>query len=134
MSGVQFKLDAQEFERLIAAIKAFGDGAEDAVNGVLHGRGADVIKAEIHKLLPESGRVWDGKPVAAKKTDPFKAEGFNLGVTVKSKPDYYYLYFPDDGGNSNRHAGNQQFMRRGGEAATQEVIDMCVEALTKTLD
>ena len=101
---------------------------------MLHGQGAEVIKAEIHKLLPESGRTWPGKPTAAKKTDPFKSEGFNLGVTIKSKPDYWYLYFPDDGTTTRKHAGNQQFMRRGGEAATQEVIDMCVEALTKTLD
>ena len=57
--------------------------------------------------------------------------GEELAVTIKTKPKYDYLYFPDDGSNTRRHVGNQQFMRRGAEKSRDRIIDICVGRLAQ---
>lgn len=124
-------LDAKDLETLGSSIKAYGEGAEDVINSVLHDFGGTRIKEEIQQLLPESGRNWKGKKAAAKRTDPFITIGSNLSIIVSTKSGYGYLYFPDDGSNTENHIGNQQFMRRGAENATDSIIERCLAELVK---
>lgn len=51
----------------------------------------------------------------------------------QNKTPYNYLYFPDDGENTYRHNGDQEFMRRGAEEATENIIDQCVSALVEEI-
>lgn len=122
-------LQSQELDFFVQAIKDYGDGAEDVINDVLQGYGAEKIKEEIHLILPESGRTWKGKKAAAKSVDPFIEVGDNLSVTVKSKSAYGYLYFPDDGSSTRKHVGGQEFMWRGALAAQGDIIDKCLDRL-----
>ena len=64
---------------------------------------------------------------------PFKDEKINLGVWVKNKPVYGYLYFVDDGENTRKHIGNMRFMERGAEAATPRIVDRVQEELIKNI-
>lgn len=123
-------LDVKELEGLEERIRQFGDGAEDVVNGVLHDFGVKQVEENIQRILPTSGRKWKGKAKAAKSAQPFRDETGNLTFVVKSKPKYRYLYFPDDGSNTRKHAGNQHFMLRGAEASKKAILDRCVAALT----
>lgn len=129
--GALITLELEEMDRLVAAIREYGDGAEDAVNSVLHGYGAKRIGEEAQKLIHPSGRTWKGKKKSATVTDPFMSQPANLSVTVKTKSSYNYLYFPDDGSNTRRHAGGQHFMRKGAEAATPAIIERCLAKLTE---
>ena len=129
--GAIILLDANEIDRLVASIKEYGDGAEDAINSVLHDYGAKQIGEEAKKLIHPSGRTWKGKAKSATVADPFMAQKDNLSVTVKSKSAYNYLYFPDDGSNTRKHAGGQHFMRKGAEAATPAIIERCLAKLTE---
>lgn len=52
-------------------------------------------------------------------------------MTVSTTAKFRYLYFPDDGGNTKRHAGDQHFMFRGAQAAAPSVMERCVAALTR---
>lgn len=124
-----FELDYSDLDRLHDAMGEYAGKAGDVVNDILHGEGAELIKDRIMGLLPASGRTWKGKRAAASSTMPFKHEAETLAVTVKSKPAYNYLYFPDDGSNTVRHAGNQQFMKEGGESAAGDIIDLCIAKL-----
>ena len=54
-----------------------------------------------------------------------------LTVTIAARGRYHYLYFPDDGSNTRRHVGNQEFMRRGAEAAAGKIIDICLGRLAE---
>jgi len=94
-----------------------------ALQGVLENEAPEAIKDKIKPLLPASGRTWRGKKKAASLANPFKHENEMLAVTVKTVPRYGYLYFPDDGSNTKRHAGLQDFMGRGAEAAAPEILD-----------
>lgn len=123
-------MDYREVEELQKALEGFSGNSLRIINEVLHGEAGELIAEKAQRLLPASGRKWKKKKTAAGRTMPFQKDTAEmLAVTVKSKTGYQYLYFPDDGSNTRRHAGNQQFMRRGAEGATEDIINLCLGRL-----
>ena len=124
--------DASEIDELAGIMEQHGTEAEKTIDTVIHGEGAQEIKERIASLLPESGRRWKGKGASARAAMPGKFQQDNdlLEVTIAARGKYHYLYFPDDGSNTKRHVGNQQFMKRGAEAAVPKIIEMCLGRLT----
>ena len=96
--------------------------------------GAEEIKHRIAVILPRSGRTWKGKgaPASAAMPGRFSQDDEQLAVTIAARGKYHYLYFPDDGSNTRRHRGGQEFMRRGAEASASHVIDLCVGKLLES--
>ena len=135
MASTTFELDARQFETLERAIQQYAGDAERTVNDVLHNEGGKLIREEIMRLLPESGRTWEGKRTAAKQSKPFTQKNENLAVTVRTVSAYHYLYFPDDGTNTKNHVGYKgkprEFMYKGAENQTSEIIDRCIDRLIK---
>ena len=128
-----WKIDATEIDELEKRMSQFGGRAEKIINGVLHNYAGQEIITHVTPLVPESGRTWKGKKKPARLSQPFREERGNLYVVVKTKTAYNYLYFPDDGENTYRHNGDQEFMRRGAEAATENIIDQCVTILVEEI-
>lgn len=124
-----FRVDATEFERLQNAIKNFPGDAETVINEVLHGEGSQLLQDSIRNLMPVSGREWKGKKPAAKSAKSLTDLKGNLFVEVITTKNYQYLYFPDDGTNTKKHAGNQQFFLKGAEARQEAIIDLCINKL-----
>lgn len=124
-----FKLDAAEFERLQQAMQKFPGNTEKTINEVLHNEASPLIQEAIRRLMPVSGINWKGKAPAAKTGNSLTDEKGNLFITVKTTKKYQYLYFPDDGTNTRRHIGNQQFFLRGGESQQTEIVDRCIKRL-----
>lgn len=127
----RFTLNADEFDRVQEAIKKFPGNAEKAINEVLHGQGAELIEARIRKYMPVSDKKKGSHAVDAKSLTPV---GSNLAVTIKSTNKYHYLYFPDDGTNTRRHVGNQQFFLRGAEDESGAIVDILTEKLTQSFE
>lgn len=134
MGSAYFELDAKQIDRLATAMQNYAGHAGHIVNDVLHNEGGQLIHDEIKRLMPVSGKDWKGKATAAKKANSLQIDKGTLSVTVRSKSKYSYLYFPDDGSNTKRHVGNQQFFRRGGENKTEEIIDRCVGRLVSDFE
>lgn len=126
-------VDTGDAQKLIIEIQKVGDKAEKSINEVLKSYAGGEIIERITPLLPQSGRKWKGKKKAAKQAQPFRIENKNLSVTVRSKPAYQYLYFPDDGSNTIHHNGNQRFMYRGAEAAVPDIIEQCITKITEEI-
>lgn len=129
-----FRLDGQQVETLQRAIQVYSGDAERAVNDVLHEEGGPLIREEIMRLLPLSGRKpWKGKKTAAKRAQPFTQSNGNLSVTIRTKSAYHYLYFPDDGTNTRRHVGYKgkprEFMFKGAEHQKDRIIERCIDRL-----
>lgn len=135
MASTSFKLDTRQFDTLQRAIQLYSGDAERTVNDVLHNEGGKLINDEIMRLLPESGRTWDGKRRAAKQARPFTQKNENLAVIVRTVSAYHYLYFPDDGTNTKNHIGfkgrPREFMHKGAENQTGEIIDRCINRLIR---
>lgn len=124
-----FKLDQADFERLQNAMRTFQGDTEKTINDVLHNEAGQLIHDEIKRLMPMSGKTWRGKKAPAKTSNSLEIVGGNLSVTVKAKSAYNYLHFPDDGSNTRRHAGNQQFFLNGGENQKEEILNRCINRL-----
>lgn len=134
MASKWLSLDMDMFNRMEEAIKAYSGNAEEVINDVLWNEGGQLIRDEIVRLLPRSGRTWKGKKKAAKDTMPFSQFNDRSGeVLVKTKSAYGYLYFPNDGANTYRHEGGQDFMFRGAENQQEEIINRCITRLTEIL-
>lgn len=124
-------LNAEEFDRVLKAIEQYPGNAERVINDVLHGTGAELIQERIRKYMPVSDKKKGAHAVDSKSLTPV---GSSLAVTVKSTNKYHYLYFPDDGTNTRRHVGNQQFFLRGAEDASGEIVDIITEKLTQSFE
>lgn len=136
MARNTFDLDYTQAERLQQAMENYQGLAGREIDDVLHNEGGKLINDEIIRLLPESGRKWKGKKIAAKRTQPFRQFNGSLSVTIASKTAYNYLYFPDDGTNTKHHIGYKgtprDFMLHGAESQTSEIIDRCINRLIET--
>ena len=127
-----FEFDAGSIDDLYEKMVSYGAGSGQIIDKVLRSEGAEEIKKQIARLLPSSGRHWKGKAPAARSAMPgrFDQDNGELSVTIAARGKYHYLYFPDDGSNTRKHAGNKQFMLHGAEAAAPKVVEMCVGKLT----
>ena len=134
MASSVFTIERTAFDELSKHMEEYGIGAGLIIEDFLKNEGATLIMENILGLLPQSNRRWRGKAPAASSTMPFEVrpkESDILSVTVGTKYKYHYLYFPDDGSNTRHHAGEQHFMERGAEAASDEIIKRCIDALIK---
>ena len=127
-------INIQGIERLERAISNFPGNAEETINAVLHSEGGQLIQDAIQPLIPQSGKHWKGKKAPARTGNSLRSTNENLAVWVRSSKSYQYLYFPDDGSNTRRHVGNQQFFYRGAMSVKNEVIDRCVGRLTQLFE
>ena len=134
MSSGTFRLDATEIERLQTAMKEYSGNVEEAINEILHNEAGELIQEQIKLLMPVSGAKWKGKKSPAKTSNSLRNVPGNLSITVTTTKNYQYLYFPDDGTSTVKHAGNKQFFARGGEAAKEDIIDRCIAKLTNKFE
>lgn len=119
-------LNTEEFDRLQEVLARFPGNSEEGINEVLHGEGGALIQESIRRLIPMSGKNWKGKAAPAKTGNSLMLVPENLSVTTKSTKRYQYLYFPNDGLNTRRHVGDQQFFLEGAETVTDDVVDRCI--------
>ena len=131
-----FEFDAGSIDDLYDKMVSYGAGSGQIIDKVLRSEGAEEIKKQIARLLPSSGRHWKGKAPAASSAMPgrFDQDNGELSVTIAARGKYHYLYFPDDGSNTRKHAGNKQFMLHGAEAAAPKVVEMCVGKLAEAFN
>ena len=128
-----FELNAQGVDKLHNALQEYEGDAESVINDVLHNQAGDLAQEAIRRLMPSSGKRWRGKKPAAKSSQSMRNDKANLELTVRNTSNYAYLYFPNDGSNTRRHAGQQFFFERGGESVVDDIIDRCVEKLVNKL-
>lgn len=131
---MRFEIKTADFARLENAMQAYQGDVESTVNEVLHNQAGELIQDEIKRLMPVSGRTWKGKKAPAKTAKSLQIVGGNLSVTVTTKKAYSYLYFPDDGTNTQKHVGNQRFFPKGAENKTEEIIDRCIGRLVNNFE
>lgn len=130
----RFEMDSKEVDRLFQTVKDFPGNAERSINEVFHNEAPPLVEEAIYWLMPMSGKTWAGKKAPARTAKSLTKETSNLAFAVKSKTVYNYLYFPDDGTNTRRHIGNQQFFRRGGEMKQKEIVDRCITRIVSDFE
>lgn len=128
-------IESDEIDALQDVLDQYGDKATKVINAVLHSSAIPIIENNIISLLPSSGRKWKGKKAAASSTNPFRNDISELlTVIVRSKSQYNYLYFPDDGSNTDHHRGDQHFMQRGADDSLDRITELCTANLKLKLE
>lgn len=126
-------VDLSAFLALEDYVARYGAGTGQVVDEVLHGEGALKAKRSIPEFIRPSGRRWRGKAPSMAR-NPAMGERLSqddapMQVTIAARGRYGYLYFPNDGSSTRRHAGGQAFMERGVQAAAPEVAEDIASAL-----
>lgn len=127
---MRLTIEREDLAKLTEYMERYAGNVEEAINEVLHNYAAQEMQESIRNLIPVSNITWKGKKPAAKTAKSLRSVNENLSVTVTTTKDYQYLYFPDDGTNTRRHAGDKRFFEQGGEAVKDEIIERCILKLT----
>lgn len=133
----EVRLDASEVERLAEKMTKFGTESGDVIQDYLRNEGFERIASHIPGLIHASGRKWKGKATSATSAgynSVFSHVVSSLTLDVYSTSRYHYLYFPDDGSNTKRHAGNQDFMYRGAEEVESQMVEEMVGRLVTAFE
>lgn len=134
--AVYAMVDLSGVDRLTESIQKYGKESQLIITKYLVQDAIDVIGPAITRLLPVSGRTFRGHRQGAKaagyRTTFMSTAETVDSVIVRSRTAFDYLYFPDDGDNTDHHAGKQYFMLRGAEAAVPQVVnDICSRLAAK---
>ena len=123
-------------EDLSNKIDAYGEGAHAVVQKYLLDEGWRVIGDSIldDPKWPVSGRRWKGKSRSILDAYDFTREFGPGQVTVSAAGKWSYYYFPDDGSNTRKHAGQKHFFDSGLETAKPTLIDGILSALAKAFN
>jgi hypothetical protein len=134
--GRFFEVDMGDASDLVEMITNYQGDAEKAINRVLLNAGAEQIKKDINIYMPRSDRKLTKSHTRhakdmSKNLRQEAVTGQQLAVRIRSMPKTQYLYFPDDGSNTKRHAGQQHFMYKGAVKARERVIELCMGELAE---
>ena len=129
-----YKVNLTDASRLQEQMFQYPAAAESAINSVLHDEIGGLTEDEIKRLMPVSGRTWPGKKKSAKYANSLRLVPGNLSLIVTTQKNYQYLYFPNDGTNTRRHAGQRYFFEEAGENLLPGIIERCEQRLVETFE
>ncbi|MEN3132927.1 hypothetical protein [Bacillus albus] len=127
----KFSVDYVQMERLEQNIQKLPNRAEKILNDVLQVKVSPLLERSILGLMPISNRK-------KKHAKAFKSLSTNnkenLTVTLKPKPKFQYLVFPDLGIGTSIKNAPQLFMERGVKRETNKSIEECNKALLEEIN
>ncbi|MGR5966932.1 hypothetical protein ACT7DB_33260 [Bacillus cereus] len=127
----KFSVDYAQMERLEQNVKKLPNRAEKILNEVLQVKVSPLLERSILGLMPVSNRK-------KKHANTFKSLSTNnkenLTVTLKPKPKFTYLVFPDLGVGTSSKNAPQLFMERGVKRETNKSIEECNKALLEEIN
>lgn len=135
--SVSFEVKYEDILRIEEKIKKFQGNAEEEMNRYLRDSAAQIMIDAIVAALPMSSRNksnWSKNRIHAKVGNPLEAEFFNLSVKVKSKKDFYYLQFPDQGTGTSEKKQPQNFMEQGLLTVYDQIVDGLLETILTTFN
>lgn len=132
-ASIEFKINNEQVDQLSERIAKFGEAGDKAVNATLT-QASEIMKRYMVEELPVHDNSARHKNMNshAKDSDPFMSIIGNLEFTIRNKPEFHYLVFPDKGiGKYNKKA--QNFIKKGSDNAVEEVTAYISDFLEKEL-
>lgn len=120
-----WEIDFSQVDSLVEKMLQIPNRTEAVMNDVIHNYGIQMVIEDIQPDIPISS--WKNR-VRQKKharniSNPQTSTKYNLVFTVKPKPKYSYLKFPDLAiGNSSKNSP-AHFMRNGLSKAAPKILD-----------
>ncbi|HDX9587591.1 TPA: hypothetical protein ROX98_000506 [Bacillus pseudomycoides] len=115
-----FSIDYSQFEELERNVQQLPNRAEKILN--------DTLKVKVSPILQDS--IIGGMPVSKRKKKHakfFKSltsdNKENLTITIKPKPRFKYLVFPDLGIGTSKKRAQQKFMEHGVDREVNKSVE-----------
>lgn len=125
---VQYELNYEQMLSLEDKMSKYAGNVEEAVNNVIHNRGAKLIMMNIIGFMPRSKL---NKPHAKDSANNLESDTYNLGVMISEGSNFGYLIFPELG-IGRRNPVEQGFMVGGLDKSSDVIFQWIVEALEYT--
>ncbi len=130
-----WKVEFKDVEVLEEKMKKTPSLTETAMNKVLHSAGVQMVVEEIQPNIPVSS--WKDrtrkKKHARHNKNPQTSKNENLSFTIRPKPQFNYLKYPDLGIGTSQHNEPQMFMNKGLKVATPKIVKVLHETLDKLI-
>ncbi|MBO0450755.1 HK97 gp10 family phage protein [Candidatus Enterococcus murrayae] len=117
-------------DELLIKMEKYASESERIINNVLKQKGSDIAIKKIEPTVPVSEERLRNGHKHAKFSNPFKATHENLRFTIRPKPKFGYLKYPELGIGHSKNNEPEEFMQRG----LQISLDPITEALLKGFD
>jgi HK97 gp10 family phage protein len=131
-----WQIEFDDIKTLEEKVKRIPSRAEEAINNVLHIDGIQIVVDEIQPNIPVSkwkSRIRKKKHARdMKNVQQNKKE--NLSFTIRPKPKFNYLKYPDLAIGTSQHNEPQMFMNKGLKLAAPKIIKELNETLEKIIN
>ncbi|MGG3943371.1 hypothetical protein ABEV54_18250 [Peribacillus psychrosaccharolyticus] len=124
MAVNHWEVNFGDVEELVEKLKRIPGGSERVINDVLHKKGIAQSIEDIQPEIPIS--KWKNrirkKKHARNIKNPQASKKSNLAFTIRPKPKYNYLKYPDLGIGKSEKKAPIHFMRKGLQRATPKIM------------
>lgn len=129
MARAKFELKSEDIQKISDSISKFPSDAEDTINSYLHGPGKEKMIKSMENIIPISER----KKKHAKGNSPLRSNTFNLGLTIRTKTKYNYLYFPQMAEGTSKKNSPNDFMQKGLDSIYDSVVNDMIDKITNKI-
>ncbi|MDF2605901.1 MAG: hypothetical protein K0S34_91 [Bacillales bacterium] len=108
--------------------------SEKVINEILHTEAIPMAIQSIQPNIPVS--TWKNKvrkKKHAKENHPQAPQKENLGFTIRPKPRFNYLKYPDLAIGTSQHNVPQYFMKKGLQDVAPKIIDKLMDGLQEEI-
>lgn len=130
MPSVKFELNDADIDYLNDVIKRSSDKAEEKINKYLHDEAPKKVMSSINSIIPVSKR----NKRHASESEALESSNINLGFITKTKKQFSYLYFPDQGEGTSKGSNALEFMKKGVEKEYDHILSGVITQLEKTME
>lgn len=126
--SVEYNLKLEDNEKLVEQFQRLAEKSETLTNEYFDKVAAKLMMEKIIGFMPRS----EARKKHAKDSNPLSKKLVNLGFVIKSKNQFGYLVFPDEG-KGYRNPVAQEFSVKGAEEASPGIEDGLLEVLERAM-
>lgn len=130
-----WQMDFVNVDRLLEKIELIPDRSESVINSTLKSKGAPKAMDFIQPEIPVSnwkGRVLNKKHAA--KSKALSAKFGNLQFTIRPKPSFNYIKYPDLAIGTSQYNQPKKFMKNGLDIAAQYIVNDLTNAVSNEIN
>ena len=131
MASINFTLKDEDLLKIQEAITDFEGDAEKVINECLANEVKDKFINSITNLIP----ISDRNKRHAKTSNPLDGKvRNNLTLWIHTKPQYNYLYFPQNAEGQSKGNSPNDFMDKGIDVEYDNAVNMILDKLQNRLE
>ncbi|MDT2472030.1 hypothetical protein P7D68_17650 [Enterococcus avium] len=123
MAANSWELTIKGHDELLVKMEKYSSESERVINEVLRRRGANIALEKMEPLIPVSPEILRQGHKHARFSKPFKVNHENLGFTIRPKPKFNYLKYPELGIGHSKNNQPEEFMKRGLSIALNPITE-----------